>query len=53
MRLALRRERWLLRGNDVRGYAGQVEILKHKLGQAGAVVPIRITFNGTVRGAGL
>jgi recombination protein RecA len=52
VRLALRREQWLMRGNDVRGYVGQVEILKHKLGQAGAVVPLRIVFNGTVRGAG-
>ena len=53
VRLALRREQWLLRGNDVRGYAGQVEILKHKLGRAGAIVPLRIIFNGTVRGDGL
>ena len=53
VRLALRREQWLLRGNDVRGYAGQVEILKHRLGRAGATVPLRIVFNGTVRGAGL
>jgi recombination protein RecA len=53
VRLALRREQWLMRGNDVRGYAGQVEILKHKLGRAGAVVPLRILFNGTVRGDGL
>jgi len=53
VRLALHREQWLMRGNDVRGYAGQVEILKHKLGRAGAVVPLRILFNGTVRGAGL
>jgi recombination protein RecA len=53
VRLALRREQWLMRGNDVRGYAGQVEVLKHKLGRAGAVVPIRIVFNGTVRGEGL
>ncbi|MCX6029394.1 MAG: hypothetical protein NT169_08840 [Chloroflexi bacterium] len=53
VRLALRREQWLTRGQDVCGYAGQVEILKHKLGRAGAVVPLRITFNGTVRGEGL
>ena len=53
VRLALRREQWLTVGQDVRGYTGQVAILKHKLGQAGAVVPIRIVFNGTVRGAGL
>jgi recombination protein RecA len=53
VRLVIRRERWLTRGQDVRGYEGQVEILKHKLGRAGASVPIRITFNGTVRGDGL
>ncbi len=53
LRLAIHRERWLTLANDVRGYEGQVAILKHKLGQAGAVVPIRITFNGTVRGEGL
>lgn len=53
VRLALRREQWLMRGTDVRGYAGQVEILKHRQGRAGAVVPLHIVFNGTVRGAGL
>lgn len=53
VRLAMRRERWIQRGTDVCGYEGYVEILKHKLGRAGAVVPIRITFNGTVRGEGL
>jgi len=53
VRLAIRREEWIRRGKDVRGYAGQVEILKHKLGKAGVVTPIRITFNGTVRGEGL
>jgi RecA/RadA recombinase len=53
VRLAIRRERWLTHGKDVCGYDGQVEILKHKLGRAGAVVPIHITFNGTVRGNGL
>jgi hypothetical protein len=55
VRLAIRRERWITCGSqrDVRGYEGTVEILKHKLGRAGARVPIRITFNGTVRGDGL
>jgi hypothetical protein len=38
----LHRERWLMRGHDVRGYEGQVEILKHRLGRAGAVVSLRI-----------
>jgi len=53
VRLVLRREQWLMRGNDVRGYTGQVEVLKQRLGRAGATVPLRIVFNGTVRGAGL
>jgi len=53
VRLALRRAAWLTRGPDVCGYTGQVEIAKHKLGRAGAVVPLRIAFNGTVRGAGM
>jgi recombination protein RecA len=55
VRLVIRRERWITHGSqgDVCGYEGTVEILKHKLGRAGAVVPICITFNGTVRGDGL
>jgi recombination protein RecA len=53
VRLALRHEHWIIRGDDVRGYEAQVEIVKHRLGQAGAVIPLRIVFNGTVRGAGL
>jgi recombination protein RecA len=53
VRLALRHEHWITRGDDVRGYEAQVEIVKHRLGQAGAVIPLRIVFNGTVRGAGL
>jgi len=53
VRLAIHRERWITRGPDVRGYEARVEILKHKLGQAGAAVPIRITFDGTVNGTGL
>jgi recombination protein RecA len=55
VRLAIRRERWITHSpqGDVRGYEGTVEILKHRLGWAGAIVPIRITFNGTVRGDGL
>lgn len=55
VRLVIRRERWITQGSqgDVRGYEGAVEVLKHKLGRAGARAPIRITFNGTVRGDGL
>lgn len=53
VRISLQREEWLLAAGDVRGYAGQAEITKNRLGPAGARVPIRIEFNGTVRGAGL
>ncbi len=53
VRLAVRRERWIHRDRDVRGYEAQVEVIKHKLGRAGALIPIRIIFNGTVRGEGL
>jgi hypothetical protein len=38
---------------DVRGYEAQVEVVKNRLGRAGARVSIRIAFNGTVRGDGL
>jgi recombination protein RecA len=53
LRLRLTRERWLMQDGDVRGYEAQVEILKNRLGRVGARVPIRIIFNGTVRGDGL
>lgn len=53
LRLAISRERWLIQQEDVRGYEGHVTVLKNKLGRAGVVVPIRITFNGTVRADGL
>lgn len=53
VRIRLQREQWLTRHGDVRGYAGQAEVVKNRLGPAGARVPIRIEFNGTVRGAGL
>jgi recombination protein RecA len=53
VRLELRFERWIDIGPDVRGYEGQVKIVKHKLGRAGAEVLIRIAFNGTVSGYGL
>ena len=52
VRLNIRRERWLTRHQDVRGYEGQTELLKNRLGRTGTV-RIRITFNGTVRGDGL
>ena len=53
LRLHLTRERWLTEHGDVRGYEAQVEILKHRHGRSGARIPIRIIFNGTVRGDGL
>ncbi len=53
LRLHLTRERWLKQYGDVRGYEVQVEILKHRFGHEGGRVPIRIAFNGTVRGDGL
>jgi recombination protein RecA len=53
VRVFLRREQWLTRGQDVRGYAGQAEVLKNRFGPTGVRVPIRIVFNGTVRGEGL
>lgn len=52
VRLNIRRERWLTRGGDVRGYEGQTELVKNRLGRTGTA-HIRITFNGTVRGDGL
>jgi recombination protein RecA len=52
LRLSIRRERWLTISEDVRGYEGQVEIAKNRLGRTG-VAQIKITFNGTVRGNGL
>jgi recombination protein RecA len=53
LRLRLTREHWLMQGGDVRGYEAQVEILKQRQGRAEVRVPIRIVFNGTVRGDGL
>ena len=53
IRLGLTRERWLVQHGDVRGYEGRVTVLKNRLGKEGTAVPIRIIFNGTVRGDGL
>ena len=52
VRLNIRHERWITRNVDVRGYEGQTELLKNRLGRTGTA-QIRITFNGTVRGDGL
>ena len=53
VRVELRREQWLTRGPDVRGYAGRAEVIKNRFGPTGVRVPVRIVFNGTVRGEGL
>jgi len=50
IRLMLRHEQWIARGRDVRGYTAQVTVVKHRLGREGITVPIRVMFNGTVRG---
>jgi recombination protein RecA len=52
VRLNIRRERWITHNQDVRGYEGQTELLKNRLGRLGTA-RIRITFNGTVRGDGI
>jgi recombination protein RecA len=53
VRLEIRREHWERQGREVSGYDGVVKVVKHKLGQAGGAVTIRIAFNGTVRSKGL
>jgi recombination protein RecA len=53
VRLEIHREHWITLGQDVRGYESYVKVLKHKLGRAGAEVPLRIVFDGTLRGDGL
>ncbi len=50
VRLLLEKERWLQKGQDVRGYQARVVVLKNKLGAAGQSASIAITFNGVVRG---
>ena len=52
VRLYLKKEKWLRKGGDVRGYQAQVQVLKNKLGPAGRTAKIAITFNGVVRGDG-
>jgi recombination protein RecA len=53
LRIVLQHEQWITRNGDIRGYVGRAEIVKNRLGAAGARVPVRIVFNGTVRGDGL
>ncbi|MCL4299438.1 MAG: hypothetical protein KJ077_27125 [Anaerolineae bacterium] len=50
VRLRLTKERWLYRGDDVRGYEAQVQVIKNKLGAANKSTRIAITFNGVVKG---
>ena len=50
VRLLLKKEKWLKKRGDVRGYKAQVHVLKNKLGRAGRKAKIAITFNGVVRG---
>jgi RecA/RadA recombinase len=53
LHLRLTRERWLTQAGDVRGYEARVEVVRQRPGRTGARIPIRIVFNGTVRGDGL
>lgn len=50
LRLELRKEAWLYRGRDVRGYKARMVVIKNKLGRAGQQASLSIIFNGTVRG---
>lgn len=50
VRLLIKRERWLYRRRDIRGYQAQVLVVKNKFGPAGRQARIDITFNGTVAG---
>jgi RecA/RadA recombinase len=50
LRLLFSKERWLYRGQDIKGYQARIQVIKNRLGQADQVATIRITFNGTVKG---
>lgn len=50
VRLLLAKERWLYKGDDVRGYEARVQVIKNKLGSANQTATIAITFNGVVKG---
>ncbi len=50
LRLQLKKEKWIHKGRDIRGYQARVLVLKNKLGRAGRQATIAITFNGVVRG---
>jgi recombination protein RecA len=50
VRLFIRREQWLYKEQDIRGYQAQVEVIKNKLAAAGKRAPVALTINGTVAG---
>lgn len=50
LRLHLKKQKWIEKQNDVRGYEAHVLVLKNQLGRAGQRAKIAITFNGVVRG---
>jgi len=50
VRLLLAKERWLYKGDDVRGYEARVQVIKNKLGPANQSATLAITFNGVVKG---
>ena len=52
VRLLLTKERWLYRGDDVRGYEARVQVIKNKLGAANKTARIAVTFNGLMKGDG-
>ena len=52
MRLLIKKERWIKRRRDVRGYRAKVTVIKNKLAAAGKSATIEITFNGVVNGNG-
>jgi recombination protein RecA len=52
LRLRLRRERWLLRRQDVRGYRTRVKVLKNKFAPPNRQVVVSIGFSTTVKGDG-
>jgi recombination protein RecA len=50
IRLQLKKEKWIQKGRDIRGYQARVLVLKNKMGRAGRQATIAITFNGVVKG---
>ena len=48
MRLLIKREHWIRRRGDVRGYSARLTVIKNKLAAPGKRALIRFTFNGEV-----